>query len=59
MAELTKRGDEDHKRDDEKMKGEPAEVNQTAGNQAAAVTRDKGVEPSKDNRGDGRGEERQ
>jgi hypothetical protein len=62
MPERTKRGEEDHKREDEQIKGEPVAAATTggagnAGGQAANTTRDKGVEPSKDARRDGRGVE--
>lgn len=58
MAERTKRGEEDRKREDEEVKGEPVATAPagTAGTQPARVTRDKGVEPSEDNKRDGRGE---
>ncbi len=54
MAEQTKRGEEDRKREGEEMQGEPVKVgNDTP---AATVTRDKGVAPSQDSRREGRGE---
>jgi hypothetical protein len=58
MPERTKRGEEDRKREDEEVKGEPVEHADQAGERAATVTRDKGIEPSEDSRRDGRGEER-
>jgi hypothetical protein len=62
MPERTERGEEDHKREDEQLKGEPVGAAPTgevrnAGGQAANTTRDKGVEPAKDARRDGRGAE--
>jgi hypothetical protein len=62
MPERTTRGEEDHKREDEQLKGEPVGAaspvgaSNTAG-QAANTTRDKGAEPAKDARRDGRGVE--
>lgn len=60
MAERTKRGEEARKREDQEMTGEPVDANETAtaGTQAANTTKDKGVEPARDNRGDGRGTEK-
>jgi hypothetical protein len=49
MPERTKRGEEDRKREDEEMTGEPVDANETAtaGTQAANTTKDKGVEPAR------------
>jgi hypothetical protein len=60
MPERTKRGEEDRKREDEEMTGEPVDVNETAtaGTRAANTTKDKSVEPARDNRGDGRGSDK-
>ncbi|AWM41136.1 hypothetical protein GobsT_02560 [Gemmata obscuriglobus] len=59
MAERTKRGDEDRKREDEDMKGEPVGTAAPDGSGAptASTTRDKGQEPVKDVRREGRGAE--
>jgi hypothetical protein len=62
MPERTKRGEEEHKREDEELKGEPVGTATTgevgnADGHATNTTRDKGVEPSKDARRDGRGVE--
>ncbi len=57
MAELTKRGEEDRKREGEVMTGEPVKMgNDTP---AAPVTRDQGTAPATDNRGDGRSGQKQ
>jgi hypothetical protein len=54
MPERTKRGEEDRKREDDKMTGEPVEAaKENTGTQVANTTRDQGVEPMKDvGRGD-------
>lgn len=57
VAESTKRGEEDRKREDEEVQGQPvATAADRPGTRAANTTRDKGVEPSEDNERDGRGE---
>jgi hypothetical protein len=56
MPELTKRGEEDRKREGEQMEGEPVK---TGGDTPAAVTRDKGMAPATDNQGDRRSGEKQ
>ncbi|MDY3561877.1 hypothetical protein R5W23_003305 [Gemmata sp. JC673] len=59
MAERTKRGDEDRKREDEEMTGEPVSTGGPDGAEAptATRTRDKGLEPAKDVRREGQGAE--
>ena len=60
MPERTQRGEDDRKREDEEVMGEPVAnvpMDQT-GTQAATITRDKRVEPSRDEQRDGHGEER-
>jgi len=48
MPERTKRGDEDRKREHDKMTGEPVEAEKENTGTRAANTRDQGVEPAKD-----------
>lgn len=48
MAEVTKRGEEDRRREDETMTGEPLEPADPAGVRPATVTRDKGAPPAGD-----------
>jgi len=57
MAELTKRGEEDRKREGEQMEGEPVKTGRDT--PATQVTRDQGNAPATDNRGDGRSGEKQ
>jgi hypothetical protein len=51
MAERTKRGEEDRKKDEEEMTGEPvgAAATGNAGTQGGNTTKDKGVQPADDN----------
>ena len=55
MAEITKRGEEDRRREDEEMSGEPlAPAARGGGVRPAAVTRDKGAPPAADQTGEER-----
>lgn len=58
MPERTKRGDEDRKREDEEMSGEPIDTRAPAdAGVPTTTTRDKSVEPVKDARRAGQGAE--
>lgn len=58
MPERTTRGDEDRKREDEEMSGEPIDDRATEDTGAPpATTRDSSVEPAKDARRTGQGAE--
>lgn len=59
MGEMTKRGQEDRKHEDEVMTGEPVQTGTDPAATPAPVTRDKGVAPAADSRGEGRGAEKQ
>ena len=48
MVEMTKRGEEDRRREDETVSGEPLELANPAGAGSTAVTRDKGAPPAAD-----------
>lgn len=48
MAEITKRGEEDRRREDETMTGEPLELANPNGVRPVTVTRDMGAPPVAD-----------
>ncbi len=48
MAEATRRGEEDRRREDETMAGEPLELANPTGMRPATLTRDKGAPPAAD-----------
>lgn len=56
MADRTSRGEEERKRDDDVMVGEPVPAG-TPNAPSTPVTRDKSVAPATDQRRDGRGAE--
>ncbi|MDB5311610.1 MAG: hypothetical protein JWO38_5812 [Gemmataceae bacterium] len=56
MPERTERGEEDRKREDKAVQGEPMDANSRADTQTGTATRDKGVEPSEDRRREGHSE---
>ena len=61
MEERTKRGEEDRKRELDQMIGKPVQSTPNDTNEGApntATTRDKGVEPTDDERRSGHGEAR-
>jgi hypothetical protein len=55
MAEITKRGEEDRRREDEEMTGEPlGAAARGEGARPTATTRDKGASPAADQTGEER-----
>jgi hypothetical protein len=56
MPERTERGEEDRKRENKAVQGEPTDASRGADTPTGTTTRDKGVEPSADRRREGHGE---